>query len=115
MVMFGRRGIPRPPDEEAPNVYHRRFTRVFSRLRQEVGTRSFPAHNKTVTACNVDQIAGVVRACHDAGFGMFSFQPAAFVGDERRQRDGELAGDRVWEPDRTRRGHPPAVPRFAAR
>lgn len=30
---------------------------------------------------------------------MFSFQPAAFVGDERRwrERDGELTADRVWE------------------
>lgn len=99
MMMFGRRGIPRPPDEESLNTYRRRFTAMFSRLRREVGTRSFLAHSMTVTAGNVDQIADVVRACHDAGFGMFSFQPAAFVGDERRwrERDGELTADRVWE------------------
>ena len=51
----------------------------------------------TVTPRNVDQIAQVIRDCRDYGFGMFSFQPAAFVGDERRWHDeyGDTTGDRL--------------------
>ena len=60
--------------------------------------RYFLAHNMTVTPRNVDQIAAVVRECHDYGFGMFSFQPAAFVGDDRRWHDGyrDISADAVW-------------------
>jgi hypothetical protein len=98
MTMYGRRGIPRPADEESLDPYRRAFTAKFARLRRQHGVRSFLAHNMTVTATNVDQIAGVVHRCHDAGFGLFSFQPAAFVGDERRWRDadGTLTSDAVW-------------------
>lgn len=99
MMMSGRRGIPRPPDEQSLDPYRRQFTYMFARLRREVGTRSFLAHNMTVTATNIDQIAGVVRSCHDAGFGMFSFQPAAFVGDARRWRQSQrdFTDDQVWK------------------
>ncbi len=98
MMMFGRRGIPRPPDEASLDPYRRAFTAMFARLRSEHGVRSFLAHNMTVTAANVDQLAAVVRRNQDAGFGMFSFQPAAFVGDDRRWRDadGALTADQVW-------------------
>lgn len=98
MMMHGRRGIPRPPDEASLDPYRNAFTATFNRLRREHGVRSFLAHNMTVTATNVDQIAGVVHRNHDAGFGLFSFQPAAFVGDDRRWRDadGALTGDQVW-------------------
>ena len=99
MLMFGRRGIERPADEAALNPYRQRFAEMFARLKREHGVRYFLAHNMTVTPRNVDQIAGVIRACRGDGFGMFSFQPAAFVGDDRRWHDGyrQISGDEVWE------------------
>ncbi len=98
MMMFGRRGIPRASDERSLNPYRAEFVARFARLRREHRVRSFLAHNMTVTAANVDQIAEVVRDCGRMGFGLFSFQPAAFVGDERRWRtpDGQVKGDQVW-------------------
>lgn len=98
MMMFGRRGIERPADEAALHPYRRRFTEMFVRLRRETGVRYFLAHNMTVTPTNLDQIASVVRACRDDGFGLFSFQPAAFVGDDRRWHEGyrKHTGDDVW-------------------
>ena len=57
------------------------------RLRREHGVRSFLAHNMTVTPANLGQVAAVIRDCRAMGYGMFSFQPAAFVGDERRWRE----------------------------
>jgi hypothetical protein len=98
MLMFGRRGIPRPPDEASLNPYRRQFCDMFARLRREHGVRYFLAHNMTVTPANLDQIAGVIRDCHGCGFGMFSFQPAAYVGDERRWhgRYRAITADDVW-------------------
>jgi hypothetical protein len=96
--MYGRRGIPRPPDEASLHPYRERFAAMFARLRREHGVRYFLAHNMTVTPRNIDQVPGVVAACARMGYGMFSFQPAAFVGDERRW-DGDyrdLTGDQVW-------------------
>ncbi len=97
-MMFGRRGIPRPPDEQSLNLYRAAFVERFTRLRREHGVSSFLAHNMTVTASNLDQIADVVRDCGCMGFGLFSFQPAAFVGDERRWRKGDahVTSDEVW-------------------
>jgi hypothetical protein len=98
MLMFGRRGIERPSDEPSLNPDGKAFTGMFARLQREHSVRYFRAHNMTVTRRNIDQIAGVIRACHDYGFGLFSFQPAAFVGDERRWHDdyGDTTGDDVW-------------------
>jgi hypothetical protein len=97
-LMFGRRGIPRPPDEASLNPYRERFAAMFARLRREHGVRSFLSHSMTVTPANVDQVAAVVRDCRAMGYGMFSFQPAAFLGDERRWREDyrDVTGDRVW-------------------
>jgi hypothetical protein len=52
----------------------------------------------TVTPANVGQIAQVIRDCHGYGFGMFSFQPAAFVGDQRRWHEDyrDTTADDVW-------------------
>ena len=52
----------------------------------------------TVTPRNLEQIAEVIRECHGYGFGMFSFQPAAFVGAERRWHDDyhDTTADEVW-------------------
>jgi hypothetical protein len=98
MMMFGRREIARPVDEAALNPYRERFVAMFERLRSEHGVRFFLAHNMTVTPRNVGQIADVVRSCRETGFGLFSFQPAAFVGDDRRWHEGyrDTSGDEVW-------------------
>ena len=98
MLMFGRRGIERPTDEASLNPYRRRFAAMFARLRREHGVRYFLAHNMTVTPRNLDQIAQVIRDCHGYGFGMFSFQSAASIGDDRRWHDDyrDATGDRVW-------------------
>jgi len=97
-TMKGRRGIRRAPNEEALDATRQRVIAMFERLRREHGVRSFLAHNVTVTPANVDQLPGIVRRSQRLGFGMFSFQPAAFVGDERRWRDdyASLDPDNVW-------------------
>ncbi|MEP6797749.1 MAG: hypothetical protein ABI890_06360 [Lapillicoccus sp.] len=97
-LMFGRRGIERPSGEVALNPYRERFVAMFARLRHEHGVTFFLAHTMTVTPRNVNQIAQVVRDTHRYGFGLFSFQPAAFVGDDRRWHEGyrETTADAVW-------------------
>jgi len=104
MFMYGRRGIARPPDEAALDPYRQRFIAQLRRLRREHGVRTFAVHNMTVTPANLDQVAGVVRSAGTMGYGMLSFQPAAFIGDERRWH-GEYrntTGDDVWAPVDTR-------------
>jgi hypothetical protein len=97
-LMFGRRGLARPPDEKSLNPYRQAFTAMFQRLRREHGVRSFLAHNMTVTPANLDEVADVVRDARSMGFGMFSFQPAAFLGDDRRWHENYRAAtpDAVW-------------------
>ena len=97
-LMFGRRGIARPPDEASLNPYRARFAAMFAQLRREHKVRFFLAHTMTVTPGNLGQVAGVVRDCRHLGFGMFSFQPAAFVGDQRRWQEDyrAITGDQVW-------------------
>ncbi|MGZ6802368.1 MAG: radical SAM domain-containing protein [Mycobacteriales bacterium] len=98
MFMFGRRGLPRPPDEASLTPYRQQFVAMFARLRREHGVRSFLAHNMTVTPGNLDQVADVVRDNGRAGFGLLSFQPAAFLGDDRRWHEQYRAAtpDAVW-------------------
>ncbi len=98
MMVFGRRGIPRPPDEASLHPYRARFAADVRALRASHGVRSFLAHNMTVTPRNVDQLAGVVRAVREMGYGLLSFQPAALVGDDRRWHEdySSAEGDRVW-------------------
>jgi len=95
-MMFGRRGIPRPPDEASLHPYRRRFVALFTRLRREHGARSFLAPNMTVTPANVGEVAEVATM----GFGMLSLQPAAYVGDDRRWREDyrttDVSPDAVW-------------------
>jgi len=97
-VMFGRRGIRRAPDEAALNSYREAFCAMFARLEHEHGITSYLAHNMTVTPRNLDQVASVIRDCRDMGFRMFSFQPAAFVGNTARWKDDfrRFTGDDVW-------------------
>ncbi len=98
MFMYGRRGLVRPPDEASLDPYRQRFVEQLRRLRREHGVRTFAAHNMTVTPANLDQVAGVVRSAGRMGFGMLSFQPAAFVGDDRRWHGDyrNTTGDDVW-------------------
>jgi len=97
-LMFGRRGIERPADEVSLNPYRHQFAQMSARLRREHKVRSFLAHNMTVTPANLGQIAAVVRDCRDMGYDMFWFQPAAFVGDDRRWHEDyrDISGDQVW-------------------
>ena len=98
-TMFGRRGIRRPGDEHELNPYRARFAEMFTRLRKEHGVRSFLAHNMTVTPANVDQIPDVIRDNRSLGFNLFSFQPAAFIGDERRWKEDfrSMTADAIWQ------------------
>jgi hypothetical protein len=97
-LMFGRRGLRRPRDEAQLNPYRQRFCEMFARLRDEHGVTSYLAHNMTVTPRNIDEIPSVLRAARDMGFRMFSFQPAAYIGNEARWRDdyGAFDAEAVW-------------------
>jgi hypothetical protein len=98
-LMLGRRGIKRAPSERSLNPYRERFCQMFQRLERETGVRHYLAHNMTVTPANVGQVAGVVRDCKDMGFRMFSFQPAAYIGNPNRWKGGEyrdVSSDAVW-------------------
>jgi hypothetical protein len=98
VTMRGRQGLRRSSNEADLNPHRERFCEMFRRLRAEHGVRYFLAHNMTVTPANVDQVPQVVRDCRAMGFNMFSFQPAAFVGDERRWAEDyrALDADYVW-------------------
>ena len=71
---------------------------MFARLEREHGVTSYLAHNMTVTPRNIDEIPAVLQATRDMGFRMFSFQPAAYIGNEARWRDDLRAfdTDAVW-------------------
>ena len=97
-LMLGRKGIPRPKTEAELHPYRRRFVEQFERLKREHGVRYDLAHNMTVTPRNLDQVAEVTRACLGMGFGMLSFQPAAFVGNPKRWRENfhAVTMEAVW-------------------
>src|SRR4051812_16372878 len=97
-MMLGRRGLRTPPDEASLNPFRERFCEMFARLERETGVRSYLAHNMTVTPGNVGEVASVIRDCRDMGFRMFSFQPAAFIGNANRWKHSyrELTADSVW-------------------
>lgn len=98
-LMRGRTGLPRPRTEQEVTPFRREFSAMFDRLREAHGVRSYLAHNMTVTPANVGEVAQVVRDClTSTGFRMLSFQPAAYVGDQRRWREDlrALTPDDVW-------------------
>lgn len=97
-MMFGRRGIKRASREADLNPYRRAFCAMFQRLEREHGVTHYLAHNITVTPRNLDQIPQLVRDCRSMGFRMFSFQPAAFIGNEARWKDAyrEFSTEEVW-------------------
>ena len=98
-MMFGRSGIKKVEREEQLHPYRKAFCAMFDRLEEEHGVTSFLAHNMTVTPRNIDQIPEVLRECRDYGYRMFSFQPAAFVGNQARWKDAyrQFSTDTVWE------------------
>jgi hypothetical protein len=109
-MMFGRRGIKRVGDERELNPHRERFCAMFARLEREHGVKSYLAHNMTVTPRNVGQVAQVIEDCRHMGFRMFSFQPAAFIGNTNRWKHDyeDVGGDRVWaEIERGAGGHLP--------
>jgi len=97
-LMRGRRGIPRPRTEAELHPYRQRFADMFTALRRDLGVRSYLAHNMTVTPANLDQVAEVVAAVLPMGYQMMSFQPAAFLGDDRRWKESyrTIDIDAVW-------------------
>jgi hypothetical protein len=97
-MMFGRRGLRRARTEAELHPYRRRFCELFERLEREHGITHYLAHNMTVTPRNLDQVAGVIGDCRELGFRMFSFQPAAFVGNASRWKDDyrAVSTDDVW-------------------
>ncbi len=97
-LMLGRRGAPRPRREADLHEQRRRFVAMFERIGAQHGVRYDLAHNMTVTPRNLGEVAEVVEACAPMGFGMLSFQPAAFVGNPRRWKEDFRAVtiDDVW-------------------
>ncbi|HUY59407.1 MAG TPA: hypothetical protein VMV16_06830 [Solirubrobacteraceae bacterium] len=97
-LMLGRKGIPRPGTEAELHPYRQRFVEQFERLEREHGVRYDLAHNMTVTPRNLDQVAEVASVCLGMGFGMLSFQPAAYVGNPKRWREDfhAVTIDAVW-------------------
>ena len=97
-LMYGRRGIRRAASEAELNPYRERFCAMFQRLQREHGITHYLAHNMTVTPRNLHQVAGVVRDCREMGFRMFSFQPAAYVGNAARWKEEfrSFGADDVW-------------------
>jgi hypothetical protein len=97
-TMHGRRGAPHLTDERELHPFRERTVALFERLRREHGVRHHLAHNMTVTPANLGQVADVVRDCRALGYRVFSFQPAAHVGNQRRwdQDYRTMTDDDVW-------------------
>lgn len=91
--MVGRRGARRVTSEADLHPARARFMDMMKRLKREHGVDFYVAHNMTVQPGNVRQIPDVVRAAKTMGFRMLSFQPAAYVGDERRWAEAGSASD----------------------
>ncbi len=97
-LMRGRRGAVRPRDEAELNPFRAQFAEMFTKLRRDHGIRSYLAHNMTVTPANVGEVSGVTQAVLAMDYDMLSFQPAAYIGDDRRWSEhyDEVTIDAVW-------------------
>ncbi len=97
-TMVGRTGVKKPSSEAELAEHRHNFCGMFERLRAEFGITSYLAHNMTVTPGNIDQVASVVRQSRADGWRLFSFQPAAFIGDSTRwnSKFRDLSSDVVW-------------------
>jgi hypothetical protein len=98
-LMRGRRGALRPRTEAELNPFRDAFATMFVDLKRDHGVDSYVAHNMTVTPSNVQQVAQVTRDVLQMPFDMMSFQPAAYIGDDRRWKENfeEVTIDAVWE------------------
>ncbi len=116
-TMRGRRGAEKPASEAELNPFRAEACARFAHLEEAHGVRSYVAQTMTVTPENLDQIAGVVRDAIGMGFRMFSFQPAAYVGNEARWAEGYRAfdDDAVLGGDLRGSGARPPVPGPAVR
>lgn len=97
-TMQGRRSAPHPTSEQELHGERARVAAMFDRLRRDHGITVYLAHNMTVTPGNLDEVPEVIARSRALGYRMFSFQPAAYVGDEARWAPGyrELTDDDVW-------------------
>ncbi len=97
-TMVGRSGAKKPKSEAELVDMRGEFCAMFDRLRSEFGTTSYLAHNMTVTPENLDQVTSVVEQSRAQGWRLFSFQPAAYIGDPTRWkgRFRDLTSDTVW-------------------
>ncbi|MBG0739382.1 radical SAM domain-containing protein [Paeniglutamicibacter antarcticus] len=109
-LMRGRRGAVRPHNEAELNPFRARFAEMFTTLKHDHGIRSYIAHNMTVTPANLDQVTDVTRAVLEMPYDMLSFQPAAYLGDDRRWSGGfeAVSIDAVWSRIEAGAGH--AIP-----
>ncbi|MEW1943456.1 hypothetical protein AB0299_20685 [Pseudarthrobacter sp. NPDC080037] len=109
-LMRGRRGAPRPRNEAELDPFRERFAAMFTALRKDHGIRSYIAHNMTVTPTNIDQVPGVTGSVLRMPFDMLSFQPAAYMGDDRRwgKDFSDVTIDAVW--DRIEQGTGQRIP-----
>jgi len=98
-LMRGRRGAVRPKNEAELNPYREQFAQMFLDLKKQHKVDSYLAHNMTVTPTNLDEVEQVTRDVLAMPYDMMSFQPAAFIGDDRRWKENfdEVTIDAVWE------------------
>ena len=97
-LMRGRTGAVRPHSEAELNPFREKFARMFIDLKREHGVSAYLAHNMTVTPSNVAEVTSVTRDVLDMPYNMMSFQPAAFIGDDRRWKEDfdDVTVDAVW-------------------
>lgn len=98
-LMRGRRGAVRPRSEAELDPFRLEFAQMFTELRRDHGITSYLAHNMTVTPSNLSEVAHVTRAVLSMPYNMLSFQPAAFIGDDRRWKEDftDVGIDDVWK------------------
>jgi hypothetical protein len=97
-LMRGRRGLVRPQSETDLNPFREKFAKMFLDLKRDYGVNSYIAHNMTVTPSNHGQVSQVTKDVFEMSFNMLSFQPAAYVGDDRRWKEdfNAVTIDSVW-------------------
>ena len=97
-LMRGRTGAVRPKNEAELNPFREKFAQMFLDLKKQHKVDSYLAHNMTVTPTNLDEVEEVTRDVLQMPYDMMSFQPAAFIGDDRRWKENfeEVTIDAVW-------------------
>ena len=97
-LMRGRTGAVRPKNEAELNPFREKFAQMFVDLKKQHKVDSYLAHNMTVTPTNLDEVEEVTRDVLQMPYDMMSFQPAAFIGDDRRWKENfeEVTIDAVW-------------------